>query len=149
MTRFSLDANLLVYAADARAGQRHARALHILVSAARRDCVLTLQALGEFFHAATRQGIAPRRDAAAQVRDLLGIFRTAAADVEAFREALEGAERGTRSFWDGVLLATVARAGCACLLSEDMQDGARIGGVTILDPFVGEELPEPVAALLR
>jgi hypothetical protein len=30
-----------------------------------------------------------------------------------------------------------------------MQDGARIGGVTILDPFVGEELPEPVAALLR
>jgi hypothetical protein len=30
-----------------------------------------------------------------------------------------------------------------------MQDGARFGGVTILDPFIGQELPERVAALLR
>jgi hypothetical protein len=34
------------------------------------------------------------------------------------------------------------------MLSEDMQDGGRLGGVTVLDPLVGE-LPEPVAALLR
>lgn len=149
MTRFSLDANVLVYAADNRAGERHARALHVLIAAARRDCVLALQALGEFFHAATRKRIVPPRDAAAQVRDLLGIFPTAAADVEAFRAALEGAERGTRSFRDGVLIATVARAGCEFLLSEDMQDGARFGAVTVLDPFVGDELPERVAALLR
>ena len=149
MTRFSLDANVLVYAADGRAGHKHARALHILVSAARRDCVMTLQALGEFYHAATRKQIVPRHDAAEQVSDLLAIFRTAAADVEAFRAALEGAERGTLSFWDGVLIATVARAGCHFLLSENMQDGARFGGVTILDPFFGDELPETVAALLR
>jgi predicted nucleic acid-binding protein len=149
MTRFSLDANVLVYAADGRAGHRHARALHILVSAARRDCVLTLQALGEFFHAATRKQIVPRHDAAAQVRDLLAIFPTTAADVAAFRAALEEAERGTRSFWDGVLIATIARAGCHFLLSENMQDGTRLGGVTILNPFVGDELPEAVAALLR
>ncbi len=30
-----------------------------------------------------------------------------------------------------------------------MQDGARFGRVTILDPFGGEELPERVAELLR
>ena len=30
-----------------------------------------------------------------------------------------------------------------------MQDGARFGGMTILDPFVGEEMPDRVAALLR
>jgi predicted nucleic acid-binding protein len=149
MTRFSIDSNVLVYAADGRAGPRHGRALNILVLAARRDCVLTLQALGEFCHAATRKRIVPRHDAAAQVRDLLAIFRTAAADVEAFRTALEGAERGPRSFWDGVLIATVARAGCDFLLSEDMQDGARFGRVTILDPFVGDELPQAVALLLR
>ena len=44
-----LDANVLVYAADRTAGERHERTLHILDRAARRDCVLTLQALGEFF----------------------------------------------------------------------------------------------------
>jgi hypothetical protein len=53
------------------------------------------------------------------------------------------------SFWDGLLIATAARAGCTFLLSEDMQDGARFGRVTILDPFVGEDLPQPVAELLR
>jgi predicted nucleic acid-binding protein len=35
------------------------------------------------------------------------------------------------------------------LLTENMQNGARVDGVTILDPFVGEELPESVAELLR
>jgi predicted nucleic acid-binding protein len=149
MTRFSLDSNVLVYAADGRAGSRHARALHVLILAVRRDCVLTLQALGEFFHAATRKRLASRPDAAAQIRDLLAIFPTAAADSDAFKTALAGAERGRSSFWDGLLVATVARAGCAYLLSEDMQDGARVGGVTILDPFVGEDLPEGVAKLLR
>jgi predicted nucleic acid-binding protein len=71
MTRFSLDSNVLIYAADGRAGLRHARALHVLILAARRDCLLTLQALGEFFHVSTRKRIVARHDAAAQVRDLL------------------------------------------------------------------------------
>jgi predicted nucleic acid-binding protein len=147
--RFSLDSNVLVYAADGRAGARHTRALQILILAARRDCVLTLQALGEFFHAATRKRLATRHDAAAQVRDLLAIFPTAAAGVDSFRMALIEAEEGRRSFWDGLLVATAARAGCTYLLTEDMQDGTRVDGLTILDPFVGDELPEPVAALLR
>jgi predicted nucleic acid-binding protein len=46
-------------------------------------------------------------------------------------------------------LATAERQGCEIVLSEDMQNGARIGRVTILDPFVGEELPSAVAELLR
>jgi predicted nucleic acid-binding protein len=149
MTRFSLDSNVLIYAADGRAGPRHARALHILILAARRDCVLALQALGEFFHVTTRKRIVARHDAAAQVRDLLAIFPTAAADFDAFTTALAGAEQGRSSFWDGFLVATAARAGCTYLLTENMQNGARVDGVTILDPFVGEELPESVAELLR
>ena len=46
-------------------------------------------------------------------------------------------------------MATAERHGCDIVLSEDMQDGARFGRVTILDPFVGEELPGLVAELLR
>jgi predicted nucleic acid-binding protein len=147
--RFSLDSNVLVYAADGRAGARHSRALQVLVLAARRDCVLTIQALGEFFHATTRKQIVPRHDAAAQTRDLLAIFATVAADAEAFRAALEGVGQGKHSFWDGLLIATAARAGCDFLLSEDMQDGSRFGRLTVLNPFVGDALPEAVAALLR
>jgi predicted nucleic acid-binding protein len=63
--------------------------------------------------------------------------------------ALEFAVDGRFGWWDALLLATAARHGCEVVLSEDMQDGARFAGVTILDLFVGEELPERVAELLR
>jgi predicted nucleic acid-binding protein len=39
------------------------------------------------------------------------------------------------SIWDARLLAVCAAHGCDYLLSEDMQDGAQYGGVTVVDPF--------------
>ena len=52
--RFSLDTNILVYAVDRDAGERHDRSRTLLGRAARRDGVLTVQALAEFFHARTQ-----------------------------------------------------------------------------------------------
>jgi predicted nucleic acid-binding protein len=149
MTRFSLDANILVYAADLAAGERHERVLEILDRAVRRDCVLTLQALAEFFHVTTRKRMVARTDAAVQVRDWATEFPIVAAEPGALSAALEFAVDGRFGWWDALLLATAARHGCEVVLSEDMQDGARFAGVTILDLFVGEELPERVAELLR
>jgi predicted nucleic acid-binding protein len=147
--RFSLDTNILVYAADLAAGERHERALEILDRAVRRDCVLTLQALAEFFHVTTRKQMVARAEAATQLRDWATEFPTVAADPGALLKALEFAVDRRFGLWDALLLATAERHGCETVLSEDMQAGARFGGVTILDPFVGEELPERVAALLR
>jgi predicted nucleic acid-binding protein len=149
MTRFSLDTNVLVYAADLAAGQRHERALEILDRAVRRNCVLTIQALAEFFHVTTRKRMAARAEAAAQLRDWTTEFSTVSADAEALRMALEFTVNRRLAWWDALLMATAERHGCDIVLSEDMQDGACFGGVTVLDPFVGDELPEAVAALLR
>jgi predicted nucleic acid-binding protein len=113
------------------------------------NCVLTLQALSEFFHVTTRKRMVARTEAAAQLRDWTTEFSTIAADSGALWTALEVTVEGRFGWWDALLLATAARHGCEVVLSEDMQDGARFGGVTILDPFVGDELPGPVAALLR
>jgi predicted nucleic acid-binding protein len=149
MTRFSLDANVLVYAADLAAGERHERALEILDRAVRRDCVLTLQALAEFFHATTRKRMMTRAEAADQLRDWATEFPIVAAETGAVLAGLEFAVDGRLGWWDALFLATAERHGCEIVLSEDMQDGARFGGVTILDPFVGDALPERVAELLR
>jgi predicted nucleic acid-binding protein len=131
------------------AGERHERALQILDMAVRRQCVLTLQALAEFFHATTRKRMAARAEAAAQLRDWTTEFPTVSADSAALWTALEFVVDGRFGWWDALLLATAERHGCEVLLSEDMQDGVRFGGVTVLDPFAGDELPEAVAALLR
>ncbi|MCW5941274.1 MAG: PIN domain-containing protein [Fimbriimonadaceae bacterium] len=45
-------------------------------------------------------------------------------------------DRYQLSFWDSVLVATADEAGCRTLLTEDLQDGLRIGGVTVRNPFV-------------
>jgi len=63
-------------------------------------------------------------------------------------KALDWTTAGRLSYWDGLLRATVGRSGCTVLLSEDMQDGATIAGVTVRNPFVGDALPDAVAALL-
>ena len=90
--RFSLDTKILVYAADVVAG--HERTLEILDRAVRRDCVLTLQALTEFFHAATRKRMVARTEAAAQLRDWATAFPTVSADPGALWMALEFAADG-------------------------------------------------------
>ena len=53
--RFSLGTNILIYAVDRDAGERHVRAGELMARAAPRDCVLTVPALAEFFHATTRK----------------------------------------------------------------------------------------------
>lgn len=58
--RFSLDTNILVYALDAKAGNKHTLAAEIVDRAVERDSHLTLQALSVFYAVVTRKGIVPR-----------------------------------------------------------------------------------------
>ena len=133
--RFSLDANILVYSVDRDAGERYRRARDLVWRASRRNCVLTTQALAEFFHATTRKKLLPLAVARAFVRDWFGVFDVVSADPGALAGAMDAVEEHRLSFWDAMLWATVRQSGCSVLLSEDMQDGRRLGGVEIIDPF--------------
>lgn len=148
--RFALDADVLVYAVDVEAGPRHERARRVLALALGRPCVPALQSLGEFYAAATRERRATRAEAAEQVRDWIVLFQIVAPEAADVEAALAAAEAGRFSYRDALLLATLGRAGCAALLSEDMGDGSSLAGVTVLDPFAGggDDVPPAVARLL-
>jgi predicted nucleic acid-binding protein len=146
--RFSLDANVLVYAADRSAPEKHHRAKRIVLAAPRLDCCLTLQALGEFYFLTTRKQIVSRSDAAAQVSDWLNLFQTAAASAPALRAALPPATNRHLPFRDAMLLATADEAGCALVLSEDMHDGMRFGNLAVRNPFAGPELPDDIRRMI-
>jgi predicted nucleic acid-binding protein len=133
--RFSLDTNVLVYAVDRDAGERHERARVLIGQAARRDCVLTVQALAEFFHATTRKHLLEPSHASAFVRDWLDVFQVASADDSVLVDAMDAVEEHRLSFWDAMLWATVRQVGCSAILTEDMQDGRRLSGVEFVDPF--------------
>lgn len=138
--RFSLDTNILVYALDAEAGQKHALAARIVDRAVEEDCALTLQALSEFYVAVTRKGIMPRTDAARQVEDWLLLFPILAPTAEAVRSALEHAGAGRASYWDALLVETAGGGGCKSVLSEDMAGGRQLGSIRIVNPFTAEAL---------
>lgn len=145
--RFTLDTNVLVYAVDRDAGDRHARARELVGRAARRDCVLTVQALAEFFHATTRKNRLDPARAGAFVRDWLDVFRVVAADEAALADAMDAVGEHRLAFWDAMLWATARRAGCAAILSEDLQHGRRLGGVEVVNPFAADAAGR-LAALL-
>ena len=135
--RFSLDSNILVYAADRDADtNRHETSVALLAQAATSDCVLTLQSLTEFFSATTRKRLLSPEDAGAFVSDWLAVFRVApnaASDLVDAMRALKGVRI---SFWDAMLWATARRVGCAAILSEDFQDGQVLQGVRFINPFL-------------
>ncbi len=133
--RFTLDTNLLVYSVDKAAGPRHPLALQIVARAPDVECWLTLQSLSEFYAVVTRKRIMPAAEAAAQVGDWLSFFPSIAVSATALRAALADAVAGRASYWDALLIATAAEAGCRVILTEDLADGTTLSGVAIHNPF--------------
>ncbi len=147
--RFGLDTNILIYAIEAGASEKGRRAeLIVRRAVATRRCVLSLQNIGEFNAACVRKRRAAPEAAAARAGDFGRLFTTVAATMDEVHLALAEAASGRFSYWDALLLATLGRAGCAVLLSEDMQDGAALAGVTVRDPLAGCRLPDEVEAML-
>ena len=136
--RFTLDTNILVYSVDLRAGARRDSAAAIIDRAALRDCTLTLQAVSEFFAAVTRKEILPRSRAADLADALITLFPCVSASPLAVRTALALAARGRASYWDALLCATAAEAGCTAIVTEDLADGGQLGGLSIINPFTAD-----------
>ena len=133
--RISLDTNVLVYAANRDAGDRHRAAVGLIERAIRADCILTLQTLAEFYTVVTRKGHLDTAAALSLLIEWRAVFPVHAADEEVLDEAIDATREHGLAFWDAMLWATVKQAGCRVLITEDMQSGRTLGGVAFLNPF--------------
>jgi predicted nucleic acid-binding protein len=145
--RLTLDTNILVYAYDRSAGQRHEQAMELVERALEADCVLTVQALAELFHVLVRRKAVPTDTATAIVHGLRDAFPLVAADEGCLVDAMDAVVSHSWSFWDAMIWATAKHAGCRLLLSEDGQHERSLGGVTVVNPFAPERSPQLTAAL--
>ena len=145
--RFTLDTNILVYSVDRRDLSRHARAAEIVRLARATSCWLTLQAVSEFYTVVTRKNVVSRPEASRVAGYWLDVFPTVAATEATVRSALAVAETQRTAYWDALLIATAAEAGCTAILTEDMSHGSSLYGVRILNPFIGDEVPPAVLRL--
>ncbi len=134
--KYTLDTNILIYSIDRQAGKRHQRSIELIEEMSQHDCVLTLQALSEFYSAVTRKGKMPRDDAAAQVNDWMILFPVVNAEPGVLKRAMKTVSDHQFSFWDAMLLETAVRAAVTRFFSEDMQHDRLWKGMSIQNPYV-------------
>ncbi len=133
--RVFVDTNVFVYAADEDAGVKRDRARTCISELAREGrAVVSTQELSELFVASTRKlGIAPDR-----ARQL--VASVAQLDVVVLRQdhilsAIDLLRLSSISFWDALILRAAAAAGCAQVLTEDLNHGQVFDGIRIENPF--------------
>jgi predicted nucleic acid-binding protein len=136
MVRAFLDTNELVYADDADAGAKQAKAQALMVSAlATGDAVISTQVLQEYFSVATRK-LAVGAEAAQKKVEILAALVAVTIDADHVIESIKLHRLyNNLTFWDALILHAARRAGCDRLITEDLQAGQRIEGVEIVDPF--------------
>ena len=136
----SLDTNILFYAADMRDAEKHRAALALMkrVLAAGPAVVIAGQVLCELYASLTRKRILLPADALLLVQQYERTFERLPVAVDAFRRAFDAVAAHGLQIWDAVLWANSDAYGCKYLVSEDFQDGRRLGGVTFLNPFTAD-----------
>jgi predicted nucleic acid-binding protein len=135
--RTFIDTNIIVYAYDVTAGEKHETAKKLLMGMWRSGLgLVSTQVLQELYVTLTRKIPRPVKPAQAAeiVQDMLTwdvVVNDGATILEA--AALEAKEK--LSFWDALIVVAAARGGAQTLLSEDLSDGRAIAGVRIVNPF--------------
>jgi predicted nucleic acid-binding protein len=131
-----VDTNILLYAHDLDAQEKHAVAKAVLYELwANRTGVLSMQVLQEFYVNVTRKLSRPLMKKAARAvvdRYALWCIDTTPAEIAIAFRIEDEARIG---FWDALICAAALKTGAEQILSEDLNAGQKIAGVRIVNPF--------------
>jgi predicted nucleic acid-binding protein len=135
--RIFLDTNVVVYAYDISAGEKHRVAAGIMVDLWDSGLgIVSTQVLQEFYVTVTGKipkALDPIR-AGEIVSDLLK-WETVVNDGETILDAIGIQSEFGYSFWDSMIIASAVKGGAELLYTEDLTDGQKIKGVQIQNPF--------------
>ena len=132
-----VDTNILIYAFDRSAGEKHRIAADLVAHLWKvRRGWISLQVMQEFYVSATRKLKLPVDEATLQVRRLR-LWRVHRPLVDDILAAIELHQRHSVSFWDALILRSAQASRCSVLWSEDLSNGQRWGNLEVRNPFTG------------
>lgn len=139
IARAFVDSNILIYAHDTAAGNKHTEAISLLQSLwTTRQGVLSVQVLQEVFVNVTRKIHKPLP--AHIAREIIETYRLWVYQPTGAETILHAIDLQTRlgfSFWDSLIVTSALEAECEWLYSEDLQHGQIIEQrLRIVNPFV-------------
>ena len=136
MTQRFLDTNILLYTISANPAESAKRRIAIDIVVAM-DWVVSAQVLQEFYANATRKRAGSISIDAANI--LLRQFiprATVAVDAALVLQAAQISQQHQISYWDAAIVAAAVRSGAEHLVTEDLNAGQVIEGITVINPFV-------------
>ncbi len=130
-----VDTNVLLYARDRRFPAKQKRAAEWMALLWREMTGRTsMQVLAEFYVNATKKPGLNADQAWDEVTMFLD-WSPQATDAAVFEMAYEVERRYRLSWWDSTIVAAAMLQGCDVLLTEDLQDGMRMGSLVVRSPF--------------
>ena len=133
-----LDSNILVYLFDPADARRKGIAEQLVYGAHHEGtAIVSFQVVQETLNVLTRKLKPPmsRADAHRALQNVLAPLWRVQPSAALYARALDLQERYKFGFYDSLIVAAALEAGCTRLLSEDLQHGQRIDGLTIKNPF--------------
>src|SRR5215212_6229345 len=131
--------NLFIYQLEASDEHKAATADRIIRKGIQsHNACVSFQVVQECLNTVLRKAEIPlSTDETKQYLDnvLAPLYRVSAS-ISLYRRALDLQVRYRYGFYDSLVIAAALDAGCSRLYSEDLQDGQRIEGLTIENPFL-------------
>jgi predicted nucleic acid-binding protein len=135
--KFFVYTNILMYAHDMSAGEKHERAKALVEELWRdRTGIVSTQVLQELAVNLRKKARKPldTKTTRELVADYLS-WQVVVNGDESIREALDLDERYQISFWDALVIQAAQSAGAAIVYSEDLSDGQIYRGVRVVNPL--------------
>ena len=133
-----VDTNILVYAYDRSAGEKHDLAKTLIETLWNDNTgIISTQVLQEFYVNVRRKVQSPlsATEARKLIEDYLS-WKVVVNDGAALLEAIEIEQRYQLSFWDALIVQAANTGSAEVLYSEDLNDGQRYGEVRVENPFL-------------
>ncbi len=135
-----VDTNILVYAYDRGAGDKHVQAQRAIEELWEEgNGVLSTQVLQEFYVNVRRK--ARRPISIISARSLIADYMAwdpIVNDGTSILEAMDAEGRHKISFWDALIIVAAQKGEADVILSEDFSHGQMFGSVQVMNPFLAD-----------
>ena len=136
--KYFLDTNIFIYSFDQKEKSKRRKA-NSLIKNALHDGKghISIQVIQEFFNVATRKFEVPMSllKSKEYLEKVFMLFEVVYPDEGLIKTGLDIATTTGYSFYDSLIISAALKGGCSVLYSEDLQNGQRIMGVAIKNPF--------------
>lgn len=131
-----VDTNILVYAHDAHAGDRHRIANEKILQLWTMDAMpsLSIQVLQELYVNLVRKMV-PRDEIYRTVEDYMA-WNVVINDSTLLFNSMDCVRRWRISLWDALIVEVARRAGATELWTEDLNAGQDFAGVRVVNPLI-------------